>query len=237
MYLCLSKNSEYVENNGIYLSKSGVNNTTCNVAIIENDDIEFQQDIISNYFNCNGIIIAKDSNKNSIDKWSKDIKYLGKSILLKKQETNTSAERITYSNITVEKVKTEKQFEDFFVLFTKLKNLKPEESVTMFSKKMFQEDYFLYVAYYNGEAAGIWYMVKTLDSLMILDAFVLEKFRQLDILKAMASTAYGDAVQNKIYNYFAMVTSQFALNVALSYGYVLEDYAHLWSLDGVGGVI
>lgn len=238
MYLCLSKSSEYIEKDGVYISKSNVNHPTCNLAIIESLDDITQKNIIDKYFNCNGIIISKDINKNIIEQWSstKNMKYLGKAALLKKNETNTLASFEKYPNVVVERVVNVKQFEDFFKIFTKSKNLKEEESVTMFSKKMFSEDYFLYVAYYDNMPAGIWSMIKNEDSLMIVEVMVLEEFRQLNILKAMASMAYGDAIQNKIYKYFAMATSQFSFDVAISYGYLIEDYAHLWILQSIGGV-
>lgn len=238
MYLCLSKSSEYIEQDSIYISKSNVNHPTCNFAIIESSDAIVQKNIINKYFDCNGIVISKDSNKNIIEQWSntKNMKYLGKAALLKKNETKTTASFEKYPDIVVERVINVKQFEDFFKIFTKSKNLKEEESVTMFSKQMFSEDYFFYVAYYDNQPAGIWSMIKNEDSLMIVEIVVLEEFRKLNILKAMASVAYSDAIKNKIYNYFAMATSQFSFDVAISYGYLIEDYAHLWILQSTGGV-
>lgn len=233
MYLCSSNKSLHIEENGIYISKSGINNAIGNVAIIENTNTKEQLDVINKYFNCNGLILSKDNNKNSIDSWqtSRNIKYLGKSVLLKKEEKNYAVGIKEYENVVVERVKNRKQFQDFFAIFTKVKKLKEEESVLMFSKKMFSDNYFLYVAYYNNQPAGIWAMIKTDYSLMIVDILVLEEFRQLNVLKSMASVAYNDAIKNGIYNYFALATSQFSLNVAKDYGYLADEYIHLWSIN------
>jgi hypothetical protein len=230
MYLCLSKNSEYIEKDNIYISKSGVNHFSCNFAIIENKDVVIQEDVIDKNFNCSGLIFSTEDSKESVDSWAGrlDFKYLGKFPLLNKQQKDHYKISENVNDIVIERVSNTKNFEDFFSVYTKSKEITKEESVKMFSKKMFAENYFLYIAYYKEVPAGVFYMINTEDGLMIVDISVLKEFQELNILNSMSFKVLSDAVSNEIFNYSALATSPFSYKVAISHGYSIEGYTHAW---------
>ena len=230
MYLCLSKNSEYIEQDNIYISKSGVNHFSCNFAIIESTDSIIQQKIINENFNCSGLIFSTEDNKGSIDHWASDegFQYIGKFPLLNQEQKDKNIYPNNVDGITIERVYNTKQFEDFFKVFTKIRNLSEEESVKMFSTKMFEDNYFLYVAYYKEVPAGIFFMINTDEGMMVVFLDVLKEFRDLDILTTFAPLALHDAINKNILNYYAIATSPFSYKVASSYGTQVEGYVHLW---------
>lgn len=235
MYLCLSKNSTFIDNKNIYISKSGVNHFSCNFAIVENFNPIEQQDIINKYFNCDGLMFSNEKSKSSIDTWAEsfNFKYLGKFPLMSKEQKDLKIIQNNYKNIKIKRVLDNNQiFKDFFLVFTKIRKLKEEESIKMFSKKMFNSDYFLYVAYYNDVPAGISILIKTDEGLMATDVDVLEEFRESNILKMFSEKALSDAIENKIYNHFALPTSPFVYKLGLNLGYSIEEYCHIWKKLG-----
>lgn len=237
MYLCLSNNSNKIENNNIFIYKNNISSILFNTAIIENNDAEMQQSIMSKYFNCGGVIIAKDENKASVDSWINKTKskYLGRFPLLNKIEKEKIVLDSIDPAITIKRVYADNTFEDFFNIYVKTKKINQQDAIKLFSKKIFDQDYFLYIAYYKDTPAGIWSMIKTDDAIMIVDIEIVEEFRQLNVLKMLSSKAYSDAIDSKIYNYSALATSPFSLKVALSYGYNVEGYCHIWLSDILNG--
>lgn len=230
MYLCLSKNSTFIDKRNIYISKSGVQHYSCNFAIIENLDPIEQQTIIKQHFNCDGIIFSTEKNKKNIDLWANsfNFKYLGKFPLMNREGKPFSINKKNYENVRIERVLSDITFKDFFLVFTKIRKLKSEESIKMFSKKIFDPNYFLYVAYYNNVPAGISILIKANDGLMAVDVDVLKEFRESNILKMFSERALSDATQEKIYNYFGLPTSPFVYKLGLDLGYTVEGYCHLW---------
>jgi hypothetical protein len=230
MHLCLSKDATYIDKDGLYISKSGIDNYLFNMAIVENNDPEKQKDIMLKHFNCNGLIISREDAKESIDSWAfnNSIEYIGKYPLLIKEQKDTNVEYKKYDNITVKRVNDADTFEKFFNIFTHAKDLTQEESIKLFSKKVFDLNYFLYVAYYNNIPAGIVVMINVGDSIMITGMDVLEEFRQLNVLNALSEKCLSDAIQNNIYNYSALATSPFSYRVAVSHGYEINEYCHIW---------
>lgn len=230
MYLCLSKNSTFISNKDIHISKSGANHYSCNFAIIENSNPVEQQDIIKKHFDCDGLIFSTEKNKNSIDSWikSSNFKYLGKFPLMHKQHSNFSITTKENPNIVIKRVASAETFKDFFVVFTKIRKISLEESLKMFSKKIFDPEYFLYVAYYNNIPAGISVLIKVDNSLMAVDVDVLKEFRESNILKMFAEKALSEAEENKIYNYGGLPTSPFVYKLGLDLGYVVEGYCYIW---------
>lgn len=139
LYLCLSKHSSFITNKNIYISKSGVNHFSCNFAIVENNNAVEQQQIIKKYFDCNGLIFCNESSKKFIDTWanSSNLEYLGKFPLMSinSNATNLKSGKNYNKDVIIKRVFDFKTLKDFFVVFTKIRNLKQEESARMFSKK------------------------------------------------------------------------------------------------------
>lgn len=237
MYLCLSNNSNKIENDDIFIYKNNINNILFNTAIIENNNVDIQQSTIRKHFACGGVVIVNDQNKDNVDSWigKTKSKYLGRFPLLNKIETNKIILDHTDPTIIVKRVYADNTFEDFFNVYIKTKKVDEQDAIKLFSKKIFDKDYFLYIAYYNNVPAGIWSMIKTDDAMMIVDIEIVEEFRQLNILKMLSLKAYNDARDSKVYNYSALATSQFSLKVALSYGYNVEGYCHIWISDRLSG--
>lgn len=232
MYLCLSKNSTFIDKKNVYISKSGVQHYSCNFAIIENLDPIEQQAIIKQHFSCDGIIFSTEKNKENIDLWANSLnfKYLGKFPLMSREGRQFAINKKNYENknVKIERVLNDITFKDFFLVFTKIRKLKSEESIKMFSKKIFDPNYFLYVAYYNNVPAGICVLIKANDGLMCVDVDVLKEFRELNILGMFSERGLSDGIQAKIYNYFALPTSQFVYKVGLEFGATVEGSCHLW---------
>lgn len=232
LYLCLSKHSSFITNKNIYISKSGVNHFSCNFAIVENNNAVEQQQIIKKYFDCNGLIFCNESSKKFIDTWanSSNLEYLGKFPLMSinSNATNLKSGKNYNKDVIIKRVFDFKTLKDFFVVFTKIRNLKQEESARMFSKKIFNPNYFLYVAYYNNIPVGISMFINTEEGLMAIEVDVLEKFRKSNILRMFLEEVLSDAVENKIQNYFGLVTSPFVYKVGLDLGCKIEEGCHIW---------
>lgn len=230
MFFCLSKNSTQIEKEGVYLFKSGVNHSSCNFAIIENNDPVQQKNLIEKYFNCPGLIISNEESKKGLDSWTKNknFKYLGKFPLMSKEQKNIEIEYKDDNNIKISRVSNQKTFKDFFLIFTKLRNLTQEESVKMFSTKMLDYNYFLYVAYYNERPAGILVSIKVDNQAIVLETGVFEEFRELGIFKMFTEKNLYDAINNKFYNYSALPTSKISYKVATEFGFKIEGSCHIW---------
>jgi len=230
LYICASDKSSFIKENDITIAKSGINNHACNFAVIENQNIEIQKNIIKENFKCNGLIFALDNYKTTIDEWAKDFgfQYYGRVPTMNKRQEPVQASMKYYDNIRIERVLDTQTLKDFVKVFSETRGISIEEGRTMFPHSVFSSVYFLYVAYYLDSPAGIFIAINTNGGAIVADADVKEQYRNSNVLKILSEKAFIDVVNNKIYNYSVIPTSQFAYNVVAQYGFNIEDYCHVW---------
>jgi hypothetical protein len=230
IYLCQSPKSFYMEEEGIIIAKSGVNSVHCNFAIIEKGNSEKQKEIISKYFDCDGIIFSLKENRVAIDKWINSLgfkSYVTIPLMNKQQEQIYLLPKF-YDNIKIERVFNGKEYYDFINIFAETRNISLENAKEMFLNNLPPSIYFNYVAYYLGEPAGIFIAINTKNGAIIADADVKKEFQNSGILKILSQKAFYDVVDNNILNYSVLPTSQFAYNVIMEYGFFIEQYCYSW---------
>jgi hypothetical protein len=230
MYLCTSPNSAFMQKDNVLIAKSGVDDHSCNFAIIENSNPEVQKKIIQQNFKCHGLIFALQENKTAIDSWAEELgfKYFGRVPLMNKKQEKVDAPPKYYDNIRVERVTNNKLLQDFVKIFSSTRNISEKDGSKMFSEEIFSSDYFFYVAYYLNQPAGIFIAINTKHGAIVADADVKKQFQNSNILKVLSERAFVDVLANDLYDYSVVPTSQFAYNVVMQYGFVTEGYCDVW---------
>ena len=230
LYICASDQSSFIKEANITIAKSGINNYACNFAVIENEDPVVQKKIIDKNFKCNGLIFAPDNYKISIDQWVEDLgfQYYGRVPSMNKKQEPVQTSIKYYDNIRVERVLNSQLLKDFVNVFSETRGISIEEGQSMFPQSTFSSEYFFYIAYYLDSPAGIFIAINTKDGAMVADADVKKQYRNSNVLKILSERAFVDVVNNEIYNYSVIPTSQFAYNVVLQYGFGTEGYCHVW---------
>jgi hypothetical protein len=238
IYICSSEKSSFMQKDNIMIAKSGVNNYACNFAIIENSDPLIQKKIIKEHFKCNGLIFSMQENKNAIDSWAEELgfEYYGRVPLMNKRQEPVDVSPKYYDNIRVERVLDSATLKHFLHVFAENRGITVEEASIMFPESVFNPIYFLYVAYYLNEPAGIFVAINTKDGAIVADADVKENLRNSNVLKVLSERAFIDVVSNNIYDYSVLPTSQFAYNVVMQYGFSKEISCDLWQRMS-GGVV
>jgi hypothetical protein len=236
LYLCQSKDSLYFQNKDIIIAKSGVNHFSCNYAIIENQNLKDQKSIIENNFSGDGLIFSLEENKNTINSWSEDLgfKYIGRAALVNKRQQPSQIEKKYYDNIRIEKVLNVNLLKDYINVFAETREITIDEASKMFTEEFLNPIYFMYVAYYLDDPAGIFMAIRTGEGGITADTDVKKRYRQSNVLKLLAEEAENDAMNHQAYDYSAVVSSDFAYNVVRRHGYVFEGYCEFWRRGGGG---
>jgi hypothetical protein len=230
LYVCASDKASFIKRNDIIVAKSGTNNYACNFAIIENENIETQKEVIKKDFKCNGLIFAPEHFNIKINKWSEDLgfEYYGRVPVMNKKQEPVQASIKYYDNIRIERVLDSQILKDFIGVFSETRGMSFDEGKSMFPHSIFSSTYFLYVAYYLDAPAGIFVAINTPLGAIVADADVKEQYRNSNVLKILSERALFDVVNNKIYNYSVIPTSQFSYNVVMQYGFNIEGFCHVW---------
>jgi hypothetical protein len=238
IYLCQSDKSLYLEENNIIIAKSGVNSVHCNFAVIENQNEEIQKNVISKYFDCDGVIFAPEHYKPSVEKWATELgfHYFGKFPIMYKQQEHVHISKKFYDNIKIERVVNGKTLNDFIRVFSETRNINFDDGKKMFPHELSTSIYFCYIAYYLDKPAGIFIAINLGPGAMVADVDVKKEFQNVGLLKFLAEEALYDGIDNNIFYYSALLISQFASNVVTQHGYHTEGYLEAWRKISGGGV-
>jgi len=230
LYLCQSKESLYLQNKNITIAKSGIDHFSCNYVVIENPNTEDQKEVVENNFTGDGLIFSLEENKKSIDSWAEDLgfKYVGRAALVNKRQEPVQTEKKYYDNIRIEKVSNISSLKDYINVFAETRGITTDEASKMLTEEFLNPIYFMYVAYYLDDPAGLFMAIRTGDGGITADVNVKERYRQSNLLKLLAEEAQNDAINHKAYDYSALVTSNFSYSVVIKHGYALEAYCDMW---------
>ena len=234
IYLCQSEDSSYIQENGVFIAKSGINSHACNWIAIESQDPISQEEIVKNNFDCSGMIFGKQGCKQFIDTWAEKLgfKYAGRAPVVSKKQDIEDVVLKNYDNMRVERVFGGRELQDFFNVFAETRNISIVDAKKMFPNEIDPIIHWLYVAYYLDRPAGIFTAVYTKNGGFIVDASVKENFRDSNVLTVLAERIAYDASNKGIFDYSAIVTSQFSYNVVNKHRYSIEEHCDVWIKGG-----
>lgn len=230
MYYCLSDGAEFISDANMTAIKSGINNFMTNILVVDNYETDSQKDFYKNNFSCIGALFSFPENREFINSWSENIKFIGTGAIMTKNIKESKYNSEYSSDITVYKIQDNtERLQDYYDVFAKTKDISVEKAKIMLPEKKINKDgLFMYIAYYKGDPAGILAAVSIEGRVYSVDSGVKEEHRNEGILTALGEFGMQEGVEKGMSSYSALVTSPYTMKLIEKQKYSFEMPCDVW---------
>lgn len=229
-YMKNSKGYSFIEEDGITITKTGIDHYSCNFMTIDSANPSSQKDQAKKHFTGSGIIFSSPHAHNSVKMWapSYGFNYLGQAPLMKAANISDKKDFLLPQGIDIVRVSDKKSMMDYIEVFSDTRGISFKSGESFFSKFNLEEGYILYVGYENGRPSGIFCAIVVEDSVIIADADVKKESQNSGLLKSMSYVANNNAKLDNLSNFNVLVTSKYAYKVLQEYGFSINSYCDIW---------